>query len=468
MKKLILATFGLAFAANVAVAEKIIPTNDKMQNSELNIISKEFTYSKTPMFCLMSYDNDYDEPSDYEFWIYDENIDLVKTIKASPRDFHYSQSYNVQKRDEIVEKQENKQIYRDFNSIADWIADCNKYNPNFERSLVIKTLANGDKIVSQDYSVSQGGDGYNGFGRFYRNEDAYFGYREVGFKYPRVYYLFTGDEIYQCSAEYICTGYSDWTTVGSEVEEKTLSLNCVEFSDANMDNGNSWHDGGGWLVVTQTLFNNDEDYEYIVPKLGLSATNHGADENTGTVYPADGLLMERRVPAEGLNFPVVTGFQVVSSNGNIVKDLNFENGFEASVKISGYGRPYIDNCTIVTIGGNRYLVFDGYVNGDECSVFYKIDSASGAVSQMKVLPTSMKIRPSVVDRSNTINVTFGDNNANGSDIVVTSMSGSTVGSVSVPQNQNHVEIPANLPSGVYCVSRIEQGKVNETQKIIVK
>ena len=468
MRKLILATFGLAFAANVAVAEKIIPANGKKQNSYLGVISKEFTYSKTPMFWLMSYD-DYEEPSDTEFRIYDENIDLVKTIKASPRDFHYSQTYNVQKRDEIVEKQENKQIYySNFSSLADWIAECNKYKPDFERSLVIKTLANGEKIVSQDYSVSQGGDGYDGFDRFYRNEDAYFGYREVGFKYPRVYYLFTGDEIYKCSAEYICTGYSDWTTIGSEVEEKTLSLNCVEFCDANLDNRNNWYSGGSQMVVTQTLFNNDEDYEYIVPKWGLSATNHGADENTGSVYPADGLLTERRVLAEGLNYPVVTGFQVVSSNGNIVKDLNFENGFEASVEISGYGRPRMYDCALVTICGNRYLTFDGYVNGDECTVFYKIDSASGAVSQMTMLPASMKIRPSVVDRSNTINVTFGDNNANGSDVVVTSMSGSTVGSVSVPQNQNHVEIPANLPSGVYCVSRIEQGKVNETQKIIVK
>lgn len=461
MKRLILTTLGLAFVANVAVAEKIIPTTTTTDHlSYLRTISKEYTSSKKPMFCAVI--------DDVEFRIYDENIDLVKTVTASSHDFHYTQTYNVQTRNEIVEKQENKEFCSNFGSFADWVADCSENNPDFERSLVIKTLDNGDKIVSQDYSISYGGDKDGCFMRYGSNESAYFGYESVGFKYPRAYYLFTGDEIYRCYTEYTCTGYSDWATTGSEVVENSISLGAVSFYDANLDNGNHWKADGNWMAVTQTLFNNDEDYEYIVPKLGLSATNHGADENTGTVYPAEGLWTEQRVLAEGLNYPVVTGFQVVSSNGNIVKDLNFENGFEVAVSVSYDGKVSLGGTALVTICGNRYLAFDGYVNGSECTVFYKIDSASGAVSQMTMLPTSMKVRPSVVDRSNTINVTFGDNNANGSDVVVTSMSGCTVSSVSVPQNQDHVEIPANLPSGVYCVSRIERGKVNETQKIVVK
>lgn len=460
MKKLILAALGLAFVGNVAVAEKIIPTTtDNL--TYLRTISKEYTSSKKPMFCAVGEDN-------VEFRIYDENIDLVKTITASSHDFHYSQTYNVQKRDEIVEKQENKQFIRNYGNLADWIAQGNRINPDFERSLVIKTLDNGDKVISQDYSILFGGDPDGWFQMYGDNNYAYFGFESVGLKYPRRYYLYSDDAMYQCSAEYICTGYSDWTTVGSEVVENSLSLGAVSFYDANLDNGNHWNADGNWMAVTQTLFNNDEDYEYIIPKLGMSATNHVGTNNPDVIYPDGRLWTDREVLADGANYVVMTGFQVVSSNGNIVKDLNFENGFEAAVSVSYDGKVSLGGTALVTICGNRYLVFDGYVNGDECSVFYKIDNASGAVSQMKMMPASMKIRPSVVDKSNTINVTFGDDNANGSDIVVTSMSGSTVGSVSVPQNQSHVEIPANLPSGVYCVSRIEQGKVNETQKIIVK
>lgn len=80
----------------------------------------------------------------------------------------------------------------------------------------------------------------------------------------------------------------------------------------------------------------------------------------------------------------------------------------------------------------------------------------------------MQINPAIVNKNSTINVSLGDDNSEGSDIVVVSMSGNKVESVSVPQNQKQVQILANLTSGVYCVSRIQQGKVNETKKIIVK
>ena len=48
---------------------------------------------------------------------------------------------------------------------------------------------------------------------------------------------------------------------------------------------------------------------------------------------------------------VMSGFQVVSSNGNIVKDLDFEEEFSLL--------PEMNCVALITIGGNRYLAFGG-------------------------------------------------------------------------------------------------------------
>ena len=80
----------------------------------------------------------------------------------------------------------------------------------------------------------------------------------------------------------------------------------------------------------------------------------------------------------------------------------------------------------------------------------------------------MFISPSVVDKNTTINVSLGDNNDKGSEIVVVSMSGNKVDSANMPSGQKQIQLSANMPSGIYCVSRLQQGKVNETKKIIIK
>ena len=80
----------------------------------------------------------------------------------------------------------------------------------------------------------------------------------------------------------------------------------------------------------------------------------------------------------------------------------------------------------------------------------------------------MTLKPNVVNKNATINVMLGDDNDKGSDIIVTSTMGAKIKTVNVSAGQTQTQLSVNAPAGVYCVSRILNGKVNDTKKVLVK
>lgn len=457
MKNQILTTLCLAFAANVAFAQKT--PSGKIHFSSANAsycmsIPKEYTYNHKPLLSFRNSVDDYGNVSS-QVNIYDENIDLIKSFNVQDdKKFYYTLTYNVQKRNvKNVNKNEDKRSIGNYESIDQWIEEQSHYN-NFDRSsLIIKNQENGDKIISIDYTN-------NPYGQ--TNDRMYYAYSYFGLQYPLRYWIWSNGVMYQCDANY-SVEYTDWVNDGTTNKDKSIDLEHLYLCNVNLDNGGDFGGGENYFEVSQTLFNEDEDFEYIIPKCALSSNNPGGNMGSfdpGNVGYGERIITEQESLAEGKNNVVMVGFQVVSSNGNIVKNLDFGNGFEATID---------DYCAaLITIGGNKYLAFNGYCNGKESTIFYKIDNTSSSIKQMKITPTTMQINPAIVNKNSIINISLGDDNSKGSDIVVVSMSGNKVKSVSVPQNQKEVQIPVNVNSGVYCVSRIQQGKVNETKKIIVK
>lgn len=420
-------------------------------------IPKEYTFNKKPLLSFRNGEGEFGYPLS-QINIYDENIDLIKSFNVlDDKKFYYSLTYDVKKRDvKNVNKSEKKNEIGYFETLDKWIEEQSRYGEFDINSFIIKSEVNGDKIVSVDYT-------HNHYGQ--TNERMYFGYSYFGLKYPRLYFIWSAGVMYSCEASYTVE-YTDWHDAGTQNQDNSIDLKHLYLCDVNLDNGGIFGGGDNCFDITQTLFNQDKDYEYIIPKCALSAKNPGStmgDDNP--IYDGIGndIITEQKTLADSKSNVVMVGFQVVSSDGNIVKDLDFDNGFEAAIGSSA------DYCAaIITIGGNRYLAFNGWSNGTESTIFYKIDNTSTTIKQMKITPTTMKIKPTIVDKNTNINVSFGDNNEKDSDIVIVSMSGNKVNSVHVPTNQSQVQIPVNVPSGVYCVSRIQQGKVNETKKIIVK
>ncbi len=49
-----------------------------------------------------------------------------------------------------------------------------------------------------------------------------------------------------------------------------------------------------------------------------------------------------------------------------------------------------------------------------------------------------------------------------------SATGAKVKAINVPAGQTRAQVSVSGPTGVYCVSRLQKGKVSETKKIVVK
>ena len=184
------------------------------------------------------------------------------------------------------------------------------------------------------------------------------------------------------------------------------------------------------------------DYDVISPSTGETITT-----TQSTIISEDKYL-------------TLTGFQVVSEDGNIIKDLNFDSDFISSIN---------DNYAfVITIGSNTYLAFDGSSDGTDATVFYKIDKTSTDIKQVMKAPASMKLFPSVTDRNTPINISFGDDNPSGSEIVVVSANGTEVKKQAIPAGETSTQMLIPSGIGIYCVSRIQNNKVTDTRKIIVK
>ena len=286
----------------------------------------------------------------------------------------------------------------------------------------------------------------------------YFAYDYFGMQYPKVNFIENSEGLTGYRVEY-AVEYSEWQATGTTVNDYSADQDRIRLCNINLNNGDGR--ANSYFEVSQTLFNSDEGFEYILPKYKLSANG-----NVGGSYVINGggdteqITTQRSVVISEQKELALAGFQVLSEDGNVVSDITFDGDFEGSIDL--------DCAFVITIGNTTYLAFDGYSNGQSSTIFYKIDRSTSSIQKVKTAPSTMKLTPTVVNSGSTINVNFGDDNVKGSDLVVVSASGAAVQTYHVPAGQTSAQIQANTSAGMYCISRLQKNKVAETKKIIVK
>jgi hypothetical protein len=280
-------------------------------------------------------------------------------------------------------------------------------------------------------------------------------------KYPKLYWLASKGNMYECKTNYEVE-YSDWQVTNTYTQNKQKSLDRLRLCNINLNSG----DGRAnyYFIASQTLFNNDEDFEYIIPKFKLSKNSNvmGYSSEINTGYNSEAIdTIQTVCTSEDSNF-YLTGFQIVSSEGNVIKDIDFDSG-------EGVGSIDIDHAYVITIGSNTYLAFDGYDSNDKrATLFYKINRATSDIKKVKVASNSMLVSSTAQEHNAIVNINFTDENNGGSNIVVTSANGVNVKQVAVPSNQKSVQFSFTGNAGVYCVSRIQKGKISEVKKVMIK
>ena len=408
-------------------------------------VPKEFSYGSVPYLVLV------DNNDQNNIQVYDENLDVVKTIAMKESmPFNYQLTCQAETREVTAVNETYKNSYCSYESYEAFIQRESLVDPYFNEScLIIKDFGDGTRKITVDYTNS----GYT------TNRQMYFAYDYFGMQYPKVYFIENSEGLTGYRVEY-AVEYSEWQATGTTVNDYSAVQDRIRLCNINLNNGDGR--ANSYFEVSQTLFNSDEGFEYILPKYKLSTNG-----NIGGFYPTiDGGSQSEQITTQQTTVIseqkelALAGFQVLSEDGNVVSDITFDGDFEGSIDL--------DCAFVITIGNTTYLAFDGYSNGQSSTIFYKIDRSTSSIQKVKTAPSTMKLNPTVVNSGSTINVNFGDGNEKGSDLVVISASGAAVLSYHVPAGQSSTQIQANASAGMYCISRLQKNKAAETKKIIVK
>lgn len=121
-------------------------------------------------------------------------------------------------------------------------------------------------------------------------------------------------------------------------------------------------DEGDNCDFTQTLFNNDEKYEYIVPVVDPNAEEVRSEDD----YNGDGVPDYRSVRRG-----VITGFKVINEDGTVLTTLEGKNS-NSSLKVCKYGNKF-------------YLITNSLPEYSTSSTFnfYAIDKGASSVKLVK-------------------------------------------------------------------------------------
>ena len=190
---------------------------------------------------------------------------------------------------------------------------------------------------------------------------------------------------------------------------------------------------GVYTYLTQHVFNDDDAYEYIMP---LRETVITEDESHSSKQTC------------------VTGFKIMSENGNVLQTINFNDG-----------DTYSDcDFSLYKLGNNVYLVAEAYYDKH---YLYRVTPTSTGVNSLKAVMT-VNVRPRVADRGGSFTVDLGKGDNAARTVTVTNAAGQTVWQQTVPAGQQQVNISAaRLGKGINVVN-VSGGKQKESCKVIVK
>ena len=187
--------------------------------------------------------------------------------------------------------------------------------------------------------------------------------------------------------------------------------------------------------LSQTFFNDDDKWEYVVPKYGKMIKEVGNVQKQGE--SSDGVLFYRRISES----QETLGFAIYNEDGVEIAAIT-EPGF------SGVFEVYI-------LGGNTYF-YNVYPQ-----ILYKYDRTNTSVQEV--------FRSSTKSSNISVNgrtIMVDDENQNIDEVVLFDMGGRQMLSA---RGKNRIRINASqMPNGVYSVATKKDGKINGAQKILLK
>ncbi len=412
MKKLL--TLACAALATTAFAADPIVFNNI---SNLSNMPREFGYqgvSSLQLFPSMY------STEDGEILIYDKNLNQLAQIaipgaeKIELKNWYQERKYtygeptliSTERRSDIIEidgKDTGITLSQAINFLENWYVNC--YPVEFD--------LNGETVIVT----------------YFYNEGDY------GKKYPHYYYKLVNGRWCEFEAIYERGNwgpYGDW----GEVEEYTITTEKSSYRRIyGLIDGLETNS----IPATQTVFNADSKFEYLVPKYSITNTTYEYESRRGE---------QEKV--------ITTGFSVMSEDGSKLYDIDIPNEYyEESPEVS-----------ILVLGDKdpqKYLVIasNSKMNDNDVVLLYALDD-KGSISSPKIVSAGMKVNPTMPRHGESVRVDLGEA---ASHVDLISANGAKVRSVAVKGDSRSVVIPTEgLASGVYVVT----ANSREAAKIIIR
>lgn len=263
-----------------------------------------------------------------------------------------------------------------------------------------------------------------------------------GDKYPETIYIWDNSTNYGYVRNYNYT-YESWGDTGlygePEIEQDDatprpcdiypMSSSCVEYEN---------------FIISQTLFNNDEAFEWIVPILeavDYSFTNEYCKEEGKKIRS--------------------TGFRIESQNGSVITSIKFPSGM--------YGYTYVE--PYLYMMNNKNYLFIELSNIDNSEYYYmayEIDNSNASINAVDA-PRHLKVAPTMPQRGTNVDITFDKPTENSCKIIVTSVSGKIVLIKNVEAGKMNTSINTDrFEKGMFIVSVHDGKSSHENTKIIVR
>lgn len=253
----------------------------------------------------------------------------------------------------------------------------------------------------------------------------------IDYEYERVY-----PDNYAESAE--------WTKVEGTEEEGQLDNFDSQIYVYDFDNNVLYDES---ITCFQTFFNDDDKWEYLAPLYGEIIKQYYNLQEHMDYEGGEKIILERKVTEK----PNTEGWAIYNEDGDKIIDIN----------INGIGMYDTRVYQIWKLDGKFFFDIEGYGEDENWySVYFVYDPSSSDIRQI----SSSKSERFFDVEGRTINFK-ADGNA---DAALFSMNGMKVASAK-SANGKRLSIDAgNVPAGVYNVTLMKNGRVAESQKVLLK
>ena len=411
----------ILFSAAIIAATTITATAQEVARvSDLNIVPSTLTYTGKPAPVGI-------DTEKKEFTIFDTEFNVVKRFNYS------SETYKSRRYYEIA-------TVKPSGAIVTW-EDSWDFKNDPENN-VATTINEMIKLLSDNYGTNNWFvfTDYKGRTSCWSPDQTYcFEIECLGTSYPYNYFYIEDGHVKEIQVEYkldfdqATIDNAEWTIDG-DVSEEEYSNSPEDFDYYDYD-ANIAFDAS--IRCTQTLFNDDDKWEYIVYKYGAMEKEVGNFWNSNS--SENGYILKREV-YERVS---ITGLDIKNEDGETVASINGATGFDYVYKI----------------GGNTYFC----LWGGGYDILYKYDPKSMDIKEISRSEAKMaNVR--INGRSIMVEADAKDVD----EVELIDMGGRKMASSDRKGVGNLTINASSAADGVYSVALKKRGRLVGAQKIILK